>query len=197
MRRRFAGHRVHDTCEARISDLEVASKVLGTWIMNEEVADVKLAGALTGTDAVDLRQHVPCTADRPGVGRQAASHTHPPVPEHEQFRYFTQALQPLGLAAGLQLFILPGQQYTDRQFLGPIDIQIVGKCIDFGALGTPRGDFVSETHISIILLNFTPIGVTVAEISVTEQIEINVKKLQFRQELTANDTSKTAKITKR
>lgn len=48
-----------DTCEARVSDLEVASKVLRTWIMNEQIADIKLAGALTGTDAVDLRQHVP------------------------------------------------------------------------------------------------------------------------------------------
>ena len=52
-----------DTCEAGVSNLEVASKVLGTWIMDEQVANVEPAGALTGTDAVDLRQHVARTAD--------------------------------------------------------------------------------------------------------------------------------------
>lgn len=46
------------TCEARVSDLEVASEVLGAWIMNEQIANIETAGALTGTDAIDLRQHV-------------------------------------------------------------------------------------------------------------------------------------------
>jgi len=77
--RRLATERTRDTCEARVSDLEVASKVFGTWIMYEQIADIETAGALAGTDAVDLRQHIPRTADRPGVGRQTAAHLHPAV----------------------------------------------------------------------------------------------------------------------
>ena len=48
--------------------------------MNEQVADVKSTGALTGTDAVDLRQDVARAADRARVGRQAPAHPHPSVP---------------------------------------------------------------------------------------------------------------------
>ena len=48
--------------------------------MNEQVADVKSTGALTGTDAVDLRQDVARAADRARVGRQAPAHPHPAVP---------------------------------------------------------------------------------------------------------------------
>jgi len=59
LRCRLAADQTRDTCEARVSDLEVASKVLGTWIMYEQVADIESAGALTRTYAVDLRQHVP------------------------------------------------------------------------------------------------------------------------------------------
>jgi len=68
-----------DTCEARVSDGEVASQVLGAWIMDEQIAHIQSAGALSGTDAVDLRQHVARTADRAGVRRQTATHPHPTV----------------------------------------------------------------------------------------------------------------------
>ena len=78
-RRRLATVRTFDTCEARVSDLEVASKVFGTWIMYEQIANIEMAGALAGTDAVDLRQHIPRTADRPRVGRKAAAHLHPAI----------------------------------------------------------------------------------------------------------------------